>query len=254
MQKIQDTYEKRHGLTGIRIAYKGRTVDRNDLVKSFLVPEDSLVVFTAIDPVNTTVQHRKQGHPSFTEQLMQADIASPHQETLPSHHASQTANNHSDSGTTGKEPLATGAETGFNASLDMSGHSAAQYNPNFALPLTPRYASTMSSHALAQDSDGYSPQYQPRSQSRQHSRRSSSGLDTPPISVDSLRQAGSRPTTAPVVEGETQDDHHQRTKERSVAPSIYPHETLRRSGVKEERQSPVPFQSTSFPQNGDLEP
>jgi hypothetical protein len=254
MQKIQDTYEKRHDLTGIRIAYKGRTVDRNDLVKSFLVPEDILVVFTAIDPVNTTVQHRKQGHPSFREQLMQADIVSPHQETLPSHHASQTANNHSESGTTGKEPLATGAETGFNASLDMSGHSAAQYNRNFALPLTPRYASTMSNHALAQDSNGYLPQYQPRSQSRQHSRRSSSGLDTPPISVDCLRQASFRPTTAPVVEGETQADHHERTKERTVPPSIYPHETLGRSGVKEERQSPVPFQSTSFPQNGDLEP
>ncbi|KAI4946500.1 hypothetical protein J4E91_007188 [Alternaria rosae] len=75
IQKIQDTYEKRHDLIGVRIGYKGCMVDQSDIVKSFLVPEDSVVVFNAIEPFSATVQHQTQGPPSLREELIQAEIA-----------------------------------------------------------------------------------------------------------------------------------------------------------------------------------
>lgn len=92
IQKIQDTYEKRHDLIGVRIGYKGCMVDQSDIVNSFLVPEDSVVVFNAIEPFSATVQHQTQGPPSLREELIQAEIARRHQETEFGHDARQTAN------------------------------------------------------------------------------------------------------------------------------------------------------------------
>ncbi|KAI4958590.1 hypothetical protein J4E86_004194 [Alternaria arbusti] len=113
INKIQDTYEKRHGLIGVRISYKGCVVDQSNIVKSFLVPEDSVVVFNAVDPLNATVQHQTQDPPSLREELIQAEIPRRHQEIESGHDAKQTANNHVNPGTMGREPLRYGAETAF---------------------------------------------------------------------------------------------------------------------------------------------
>ncbi|KAI4649500.1 hypothetical protein J4E93_003820 [Alternaria ventricosa] len=187
IQKIQDTYERRHDLNSVRISYKGCIVDQSDIVKSFLVPEDSVVVFNAVDPLNATVQHQTQDPTSLREELIQAEIARRHQEIESGHNAKQTVNNHANPGTMGREPLRYGAET-----------------------------ASVFSHA------------------------------------DNFRQASSRPTAASVTAGAAQAAHREATEAHPAAPSMYPMNTC--SAVKEERQSPVPLQHTSFPQDGHVKP
>lgn len=77
MQKIQETYENRHELTDVRISFKDRIVDQNDVVKSFLVPGDDLVIFAAVDTSTAT-----------SEQVVQASVAS--HEASPGNHVTQT--------------------------------------------------------------------------------------------------------------------------------------------------------------------
>jgi GTPase SAR1 family protein len=256
VQKIQDIYEKRRALTGIRISFKGRIVEQSTLVKSLLLPNDDLVVFTAVDLLNGTVQHQE-----FSS-CKEADTASQHEENAPGGPVTQTANNNPGLETMGRESPPEDAETTLNPCQNASGHLANQYTPSFVPPLTPWYASTSSSHALAQDPDRHPPCHQPRSpamhsvqdQSHQLSQRSSKELNAPPVSVEALRETSPPPITASVMEGETPADHHERTKERSMTPSNNVKGTPDHSAVQDETQFPVPPRSTSFSQNADAEP
>jgi hypothetical protein len=262
MQTIQQTYEKRHELRGIRIGFKGRIVDQRDIVKSFLLPGDDLVVFVAINTnsLNATAQHQIREVPSFEGQLMQTDAA--RQGTMPSDYVMQTANNHAGLGTTGRDLLPESAATSFSPAQNSSGRSATPSVPSAAQPLMPNHASTLNGTSPTQDPIRHPSWYQSRPTGlqpvqdglHQPLQRPNSGPSTPHISANAFHETGFLQPTAPDMDSRTPTNEMERLRERLRVLHDNTRETPEPSRVKEERQCPAPFQDTSTFRAGDVEP
>lgn len=260
MQKIQETYEKRHDLTDIRISFKGRMVDQSDVVKSFLLPGDDLVVFVALGPLKAMVQHQTRELPTFEEQLMQAGVA--RQETASSGYVTQTTHNHAGLRIMGRDPLPESLTASFISSQSASGCSATPSISNNAPPVTPRYASTLSSISPAQEAVRHPSWYHSRPPAlqpiqvefHQPSQRSTSGTSTPRLSANAFRETSPPQTIVPDMDSETPTTEIERLRGRLSAMSDNTQRNTEASHVKEERQSPTPFQDTSVFQSGDVEP
>ncbi|KAG9195536.1 hypothetical protein G6011_00657 [Alternaria panax] len=260
MQKIQETYEKRHELTGVRISFKGRMVDQSELVKSFLLPGDDLVVFIAVDPSNITAQHQTHELPSFQEQLMQVGVA--RQDTAASGHVTQTANSHAGLRTMGRDLLPETAATPSRLSQRASGRSVTYSVPNLAPPLTPRHASTLSSISPAIEPVRHPSWHQTRYPDPEPVQdelslplqRPNSALNPPRFSANAFCDTSFQETAAPGMHNRTRTTELERLREPSEEMNDNAQGTLEHSHVKEERQPPALFQDTPVFQNDDVEP
>ncbi|KAB2104794.1 hypothetical protein AG0111_0g6933 [Alternaria gaisen] len=249
MQKIRETYEERHGFTDVQLSFKGRVVDQNDVIKSLLLPGDDLVVFVAIDPMNTTVQHQNCEPTLLEEQLTQSGVAI--YDTATGGHITRITNGHAGLRTTGRDILPETATTSFSPSQGALGRSAPPPRPVLSPSLTSNYASALSSVPPVEDLARHPSWYQSRISALQpvqkelplSSQRFNSVSNTPHLSANVFRETNSLETIAAGMNSGTPTVKI----EHSTAMSDNAH-------IQEGRKSSAPFRNTLVLQNGGVEP